>query len=48
MLENVHLFAGLPDASLAEIEHHGTVNSFKKNTNIINQVDETDSLYVIL
>ena len=48
MLENVSLFSGLPDASLSEIEHHGTVKSYKKNTIIINQDDETDSLYVIL
>ena len=48
MLENVHLFSGLSSAALAEIEHHGTVKSFRKNTIVINQDDETYSLYVIL
>jgi len=48
MLENVPLFSGLPATELAEIEQHGTVKSYKKNTIIINQDDETYSLYVIL
>ena len=48
MLENVPLFSGLPAEALVEIEQHGTVKSCKKNTVIINQDDETDSLYVIL
>ena len=48
MLDNVHLFSGLSSAALAEIEQHGTVKSFRKNTIVINQDDETCSLYVIL
>ncbi len=48
MLEHVQLFSGLSAEVLAEIEQHGTVKSYNKNTIIINQSDETDSLYVIL
>jgi CRP/FNR family cyclic AMP-dependent transcriptional regulator len=48
MLEKVPLFSGLSSAALAEIEQHGTVKSFRKNTIVINQDDETYSLYVIL
>ena len=48
MLENVRLFSGLSDQVLAEIEQHGTIKFYNKNTIIINQNDETDSLYVIL
>ncbi|MGB5178812.1 MAG: Crp/Fnr family transcriptional regulator [Gammaproteobacteria bacterium] len=48
MLENVPLFSGLSSAALAEIEQHGAVKSFKKNAIVINQDDETYSLYVIL
>jgi len=48
MLENVPLFSGLSNEALAEIEQHGSVKSCKKNTIVINQDDETYSLYVIL
>jgi len=48
MLENVPLFSGLSSAALAEIEQHGKVKLFKKNAIVINQDDETCSLYVIL
>ena len=48
MLENVPLFSGLPKEALAEIEQHGSVKSYKKNVIVINQDDETYSLYVIL
>ncbi|MEN8132754.1 MAG: Crp/Fnr family transcriptional regulator [Pseudomonadota bacterium] len=48
MLDNVPLFSGLSSAALTEIEQHGTVKSFRKNTIVINQDDETYSLYVIL
>ncbi len=48
MLENVPLFSGLPKKALAEIEQHGSVKSYKKNVIVINQDDETYSLYVIL
>lgn len=48
MLENVPLFSGLAAEALAEIELHGSLKSFKKNAIIINQDDESYSLYVIL
>ena len=48
MLENVPLFSGLSEDALAEIEQHSTVKSYKKNAIVINQDDETYSLYVIL
>jgi CRP/FNR family cyclic AMP-dependent transcriptional regulator len=48
MLENVPLFAGLSDEALAEIEQHGSIKTFRKNAIVINQDDETSSLYVIL
>lgn len=48
MLENIPLFSGLSKEALAEIEHHGSVKTYKKNTVIISQGDDTNSLYVIL
>jgi len=48
MLETVPLFSGLSAEALAEVEQHGSVKSFRKNAIIINQDDETYSLYVIL
>ena len=48
MLENVPLFSGLPKEALAEIEQHGSVKSYKKHAIVINQDDETYTLYVIL
>jgi len=48
MLENVPLFSGLSGAALTEIEQHSMVKSYKKNAIVINQDDETYSLYVIL
>lgn len=48
MLENVPLFSGLSKQALAEIEQHSTVKSFKKHAIVINQGDETNTLYVIL
>lgn len=48
MLENVPLFSGLSEAALTEIEQHSSVKSFKKNAIVINQDDESYSLYVIL
>ena len=48
MLENVPLFSGLPKQALAEIEQHGSIKSCKKNVIVINQDDESYSLYVIL
>lgn len=48
MLENVPLFDGLSKEELGEIESHGSVKSYRKNAIVINQDDETYSLYVIL
>lgn len=48
MLENVPLFAGLSKEALTEVEQHGSVKSFRKGAIVINQDDETYSLYVIL
>ena len=48
MLENVPLFSGLSEAALAEVEQHGSARSFRKGSIIINQDDESYSLYVIL
>ncbi|MGB5439119.1 MAG: Crp/Fnr family transcriptional regulator [Gammaproteobacteria bacterium] len=48
MLENIPLFYGLSKQALAEVEQHGTVKSYKKNTIVINQDDETYTLYIIL
>ncbi len=48
MLENIPLFSGLPEEALTKIEQHGSTKSYKKNTIVINEGDETDSLYVIL
>lgn len=48
MLEKIPLFSGLPEESLAKIEQHGSVKSYRKNTIVINEGDETNSLYVIL
>ena len=48
MLENVPLFSGLSEVALTEIEQHSSVKSFRKNAIVINQDDETYSLYVFL
>jgi CRP/FNR family cyclic AMP-dependent transcriptional regulator len=48
MLDKIPLFSGLPEEALTKIEQHGSIKSYKKNTIVINEGDETDSLYVIL
>ncbi len=48
MLENIPLFSGLSQQALAKIEQHSSVKSCKKHTIVINQDDETYTLYVIL
>jgi CRP/FNR family cyclic AMP-dependent transcriptional regulator len=48
MIENIPLFSGLPEEDLALIEQHGSIKTYRKNTIVINQDDETDSLYAIL
>jgi len=48
MLENVPLFSGLSGQALAEVEQHGSLKTYRKNTIVVSQGDNTDSLYVIL
>lgn len=47
-LKHIGLFGGLTDAEIAAIAEIATRRSFPKNSIIINEGDETDSLYVIL
>lgn len=48
MLKNVPIFSGLSDNELATIEQHAISRSYPKNSIIINEGDQTDSLYVVL
>ena len=48
MLKNVPLFSRLAESDLAILSSHAVTKKFLKNTIIINEGDETDSLYVIL
>lgn len=48
MLENIPLFEGLPQEDLRAISSHAVTKSFAKNTVIMHEGDESDSLYVIL
>ena len=48
MLESVPLFSGLSTQALDEIEQHSSVKSYKKHVIVINQDDETYTLYIIL
>jgi CRP/FNR family cyclic AMP-dependent transcriptional regulator len=45
---NIPLFSDLPDDSIKLLAQHAITRSFKKNSVIVNQGDETNSLYVIL
>ena len=47
-LQNIPLFSGLTEDQLASITAISTKRSYPKNTIIINEGDETDSLYLIL
>jgi len=47
-LQNIPLFSGLSSAELEEIVAITTKRSFPKNNVIINEGDETDSLYLII
>ncbi|MCF6354726.1 MAG: cyclic nucleotide-binding domain-containing protein [Candidatus Polarisedimenticolaceae bacterium] len=47
LLKSVPLFSGLDDAELHTLFDHASVRSFPKNSVIINDGDESDSLYVI-
>lgn len=48
MLKNVPLFAGLTNEELSNIESHATTRNFAKRTILINEGDQTSSLYVII
>lgn len=48
MLEEVPIFSELPPADLEAISSHARVKTFPKNTIVITEGDESDSLYVIL
>jgi len=47
LLKSIPLFSGLGDAELHALFDHASVRSFVKNSVIINDGDESDSLYVI-
>ena len=47
-LDNVALFNALPERDLAALADHAVIKAFPKNTVMVNEGDETDSLYVIL
>ncbi len=47
LLKSIRLFSGLDDAELQALFDHSSVRSFPKNSVIINDGDESDSLYVI-
>jgi CRP/FNR family cyclic AMP-dependent transcriptional regulator len=42
------MFAGLSDEELSLLEHHANIRSYQKNAILINEGDDTDSLYLIL
>ncbi len=47
-LSNVPLFSGLSEQEIQAISHHAVTKRFIKNTVVINEGDNSDSLYVIL
>jgi CRP/FNR family cyclic AMP-dependent transcriptional regulator len=47
-LKHIGLFSGLADSELTEIAEIATRHSYPKSSIIINEGDETDSLYLIL
>jgi len=48
LLQNIPLFSGLCDAELHTLFDHASVRSFPKNSVVINDGDESNSLYVIV
>ena len=48
MLSNVSLFSDLPDADRNAIAGLATIRSFPRNTIIISEGDDSDSMYVVL
>ena len=47
MLESVSLFSSLDDSQLAELEAICNTRSIPRNSIVINEGDETDSLYIV-
>ena len=47
MLKDIPLFAGLTDDELSKLEQRANTRTFPKNAILINEGDETDSLYII-
>lgn len=47
MLEEFQLFAGLDEKAVREIREHAVTRNFPKNTIIVSEGDETNSLYLI-
>lgn len=47
MPENFQIFSGLDEDAIAEFREHAVTRRFPKNTVIVTEGDETDSLYLI-
>ena len=47
MLKDIPLFAGLSEDELSMLEQHANTRTFPKNAILINEGDDTDSLYII-
>lgn len=47
-LRNIPLFSGLQDESLRAISDHAVIKTFPKNTIVIQEGEQADSVYVIL
>ncbi len=47
MLEDIPLFADLPESDLQTLTGHVTTRRYKKNTIVVTKGDESDSLYII-
>ncbi len=48
LLKGIPLFSGLDEAELHALFNHASVRAFPKNSIVINDGDESDSLYVII
>lgn len=48
MFETVSIFSGLDEHQLGEIEKHANTRRYPRNAIILNEGDDSDSLYVIL
>jgi CRP/FNR family cyclic AMP-dependent transcriptional regulator len=47
VLNNIPLFDGLPDPVLDEIARHAVTRTYPRNTIVISEGDQSDSLYII-